>query len=147
MTRQYSEGWVAEKLSVIPDISRADLATRWKTAHGSVPPKGISRRLLEYSAAYQIQVKVFGGLKPALKRKLRVYVPSREIPNASKTVPRKSNALSPGTRLVRDWHGATYTVYVTENGFLHDGEDFKSLSKIAYVITGVRWSGPRFFGL
>ena len=147
MARQNSEGWVVEELSAIPDMSRADLATRWESTHGSAPPKGISRRLLEYSAAYQIQVKVFGGLKPALRRKLRVCVQSMEIPSASTTVPRKSNALSPGTRLVRDWHGATYMVEVTDSGFLHDGEVFKSLSKIAYVITGVRWSGPRFFGL
>jgi len=147
MTRQYNEGRVAEELSVIPDMSRADLARRWQTAHESAPPKGISRRLLEYSAAYQIQVKVFGGLKPALRRKLKGYVQSQDKPSASTAVPRKSNALSPGTRLVRDWHGTTYTVEVTDNGFVHDGEVFKSLSKIAYVITGVRWSGPRFFGL
>jgi hypothetical protein len=147
MARQYNEGWVVEELSAIPDKSRADLIKRWETAHGSAPPKGINRRLLEYSAAYQIQIKAFGGLKPALRRKLRVYVQSKDKPSASAAVPRKSNLLSPGTRLVRDWHGATHTVEVTDSGFLHDGEVFKSLSKIAYVITGVRWSGPRFFGL
>jgi len=147
MARQDSEVLVAEELSAIPDMSRADLAARWQTAHRSAPPKGISRRLLEYSASYQIQVKAFGGLKPALKRKLKGYAPTKEKTSASTAVPRKSNALSPGTRLVRDWHGATYTVEVTDSGFLYDGEDFKSLSKIAYVITGVRWSGPRFFGL
>ena len=28
-----------------------------------------------------------------------------------------------------------------------DGERFRSLSEIARKITGVRWSGPLFFGL
>ena len=34
------------------------------------PPKGLSRRLLEYSAAYRVQVKAFGGLKPMVPTKV-----------------------------------------------------------------------------
>jgi hypothetical protein len=40
-------------------------------------------------------------------------------------------------------------VEVLEGGksFRYRGEEFKSLSEIARLITGARWSGPRFFGL
>lgn len=31
--------------------------------------------------------------------------------------------------------------------FLYQGKQYKSLSEIARLITGARWSGPRFFGL
>ena len=46
------------------------------------PPKGLSRRLLEYSAAYRVQVKAFGGLKPDGPTKVaRPGRPGRERPN------------------------------------------------------------------
>jgi hypothetical protein len=36
---------------------------------------------------------------------------------------------------------------VLDDGFEYGGERYRSLSKIAWTITGARWSGPRFFGL
>lgn len=53
----------------------------------------------------------------------------------------------PGTRLIREWNGKRYVVDVTAEGYLMDDERYKSLTAIAYAITGTRWSGPRFFGL
>ncbi len=55
--------------------------------------------------------------------------------------------LKPGARLIREWHGETHTVIVTEDGFEWCGQSHGSLSVIARTITGTRWSGPRFFGL
>jgi hypothetical protein len=55
--------------------------------------------------------------------------------------------LEPGIRLVREWNGRTYSVDVIEGGFVWDGRVHRSLSVIARMITGARWSGPRFFGL
>lgn len=59
-------------------------------------------------------------------------------------MPRK---LTPGTRLVRDWHGAGHTVTVLDDGFEYGGKRWKSLTAIAKAITGAHWNGPRFFGL
>jgi len=59
----------------------------------------------------------------------------------------KVSYLKPGTQLLREWHGRTYRIEVTESGFLMDGKSYKSLTAIAMRITGTRWSGPRFFGL
>ena len=138
---------VAEQLSAISSLSRAELIARWVSAHGRPPPKGFSRRLLEYSAAYRLQVKAFGGLKPNARRKLRQET-APGVSQASAAIgSRKSDRLSPGARLVREWHGRTYTVEVIEGGFRCDGETYTSLSQIAHAITGTRWSGPRFFGL
>jgi Protein of unknown function (DUF2924) len=53
----------------------------------------------------------------------------------------------PGSRLVREWQGTTYTVDVLDDGFFYKEKSYRSLSAIALVITGARWSGPRFFGL
>jgi hypothetical protein len=149
MRRQADEGGIAEALSAIPSLSRADLVDRWASAHGQSPPKGISRRLLEYSAAYQVQVqvKMLGGLKPVDRRKLRGRLAAANKSITTVKVNHKSNGLSSGARLVREWHGRTHTVEVIDGGFQYDGETYKSLSKIANVITGARWSGPRFFGV
>lgn len=136
---------VAEALSAIADLPRAELINRWEAAHRRPPPKGISRRLLEYSAAYGIQAEAFGGLKPSSRRRLE-RVPGRKHATASERVSAKPS-LSVGARLVRDWHGQTHTVDVTEGGFRYDGRDYNSLTQIAREITGTRWSGPRFFGL
>ncbi len=55
--------------------------------------------------------------------------------------------VKPGSYLVREWNGRTYQVEVTEGGYLMDGKSWRSLSAIARHITGVHWSGPRFFGV
>jgi hypothetical protein len=49
--------------------------------------------------------------------------------------------------LVREWHGRTHVVVVTETGFDYAGSSYQSLTEIAKLITGAHWSGPRFFGL
>jgi hypothetical protein len=56
-------------------------------------------------------------------------------------------ALNTGATLVRQWRGRTHTVLVSENGFEYEGRRYRSLTVIAERITGVHWSGPRFFGL
>ena len=53
----------------------------------------------------------------------------------------------PGARLVREWHGRTHTVTVTEDGFEFAGASYPSLTQVAKKITGAHWSGPCFFGL
>ena len=56
-------------------------------------------------------------------------------------------SLKPGARLMREWHGHTHTVTVTEDGFEYAGVNYPALTKVAKKITGAHWSGPRFFGL
>jgi hypothetical protein len=38
-------------------------------------------------------------------------------------------------------------VAVMADGFSWNGTTYSSLSRIACVITGTRWNGPKFFGL
>ena len=68
---------------------------------------------------------------------------ARDPAFAPVTVP----SLKPGTRLIREWKGDMHEVEVRETGFLWQGERYASLSRIARLITGTRWSGPVFFGL
>ncbi len=79
---------------------------------------------------------------------------SRRLADLAKTVERNGDVtrnrvarLKPGAKLVREWCGETHTVIVLEDSFEWNDRRWRSLSVIARKITGVHWSGPRFFGL
>ena len=55
--------------------------------------------------------------------------------------------LKPGTRLIREWREEVHLVNVGANAYEYKGGRYKSLSQIARLITGTRWSGPAFFGI
>jgi len=40
-----------------------------------------------------------------------------------------------------------HRVMVVDRGFAWSGKTYDSLTKVAFAITGTKWSGPRFFGL
>ena len=86
-----------------------------------------------------------GGLGKTTRRKLKTL--AKMFRTTGRVGPDPGLALKPGARLVREWHGRTHTVTVTEDGFEYAGTSYSSLTKIAKKITGAHWSGPRFFGL
>ena len=63
------------------------------------------------------------------------------------TPPMWHGSIKPGTILVREHDGVIHRVMATGDGFAWNGTTYASLSKVAHAITGVNWSGPRFFGL
>ncbi len=120
------------------------IESHWAKAYDRPPPKGISRRLLEYVAAYHAQVTVGGHLGPATKRLLQRTAGLAATAKKEDDRP-TARRLSVGTRLVREWHGRFHTVDVGDTGFQYEGRLYGSLSAIARTITGARWSGQRFF--
>ena len=100
-------------LATLPLLSRSELTEYWQQAHRRPPPKGLSRRLLEFNAAYQLQATACGGLTPAVRRKLQKKVETRTAKPKSRALS-QTDGLYPGARLLRDWHGQTYTVEVLD---------------------------------
>ena len=127
--------------------ARHELVEAWIKTYGTPPPKGLSTRLLIYAYHYNSQVKDLGGLKKSTLRQLRKYVPAASGAVASDARPIVVVRPSTGTRLVREWRGKTHMVDIEESGFIYQDKTYRSLSAIARTITGVRWSGPRFFGI
>jgi hypothetical protein len=134
---------VDDATTKLGQLPRLVLVERWTTCHGTAPPKGISRQLLELSAAYALQASVYGGLSRKRQKQLLSMFSSPDSVKRQATSP----ALKPGSRLVRVWNGRSHHVEVTEHGFVWNGQPFRSLSAVAREITGARWSGPRFFGV
>jgi hypothetical protein len=122
-----------------------ELKERWRSLYGTEPPGKIHRSLLIQAIAYRVQQNVLGALTPSVRRHLmrvaRSAADGRPAPGYTTLSPK------PGTVLVRDWGGVTYQVKVLGDGLLFRGKRYKSLSEVARVITGARWSGPLFFGL
>jgi hypothetical protein len=71
----------------------------------------------------------------------------RELTDAMPSKPRDSRLPNVGTILAKERGQETHEVTVLVEGFEYRGETYRSLSKIARLITGVTWNGYAFFGL
>lgn len=128
------------EVSDLKNVSRKTLLQIWLKIYHSDPPKGISRRMLEHAAAYHIQSRRLGGLPQNIKLKLKRYSNSASVKSNSPEIPDR-------TILVREWNGTIHQVEAVDGNFMWREQLYGSLSEIARLITGSRWSGPRFFGL
>lgn len=132
---------VSADLAALSSLHREELVVRWQELYGAPPPARTSQQLLFRAVAYRVQEQATGGLKPSTRRFLQLVSKDDERKTAA-PVSAKS-----GTRLLREWHGTTYEATVLDSGVLFQGKKYRSLSEVARAITGVRWSGPLFFGL
>lgn len=125
------------------DLGPAELKEEWARCHGAPAPL-VTPDLLRLGIAYRLQEKKQGGLSRESKRLLRQAIAEARQDNAAAASPRR---LTPGTRLVRDWHGVGHTITVLDDGFEYDSRTWRSLTAIAEAITGSHRNGPAFFGL
>jgi hypothetical protein len=139
-----SEG-VASRLQALEQMDYAALRFEWRRLYRADPPKRVARDLLMLGVGWKIQEQAYGGLGTATRRRLANLVTT--IERGGNIARDRIARLKPGAKLVRDWRGGTHTVTVVDDGFEWRGRRWRSLSMIAREITGVRWSGPRFFGL
>jgi hypothetical protein len=124
---------VQDGLAMLVSLDRPALAERWEEVFGSPAPVGCRSGFLRSALGWHLQAQALHP-KRSWDRLLRLQRPPAET-------------LTPGTRLVREWQGATHQVMVLPSGFEYGGRPYRSLSAIARAITGTAWSGPAFFGL
>jgi hypothetical protein len=136
---------IAKRLAALPKLSKPSLCDLWKQLFEASPPAKLRRDLMIPILGYRLQEKAFGSLSAAARSRLRhlseAFEKNRESDISS--APR----LRPGTRLVRQWRDQVHLVNVNTNGYEYQGARYQSLSEIARLITGTRWSGPLFFGI
>jgi hypothetical protein len=131
-------------LTVSTSANLEELRREWRRLYHRDPPR-LSRDLLVRGIGYRLQELQHGGLSNSTRRKLKTL--AKMFRAEGRVAPDPGLSLKPGARLIREWHGRTHTVTVTEDGFDYAGVTYPSLTKIAKKITGAHWSGPRFFGL
>jgi hypothetical protein len=126
------------------------LRARWRTSFGQDAPTHLARHFLFAMLAYRLQAETMGDLDAETVRFLKQVdlAPSKQaaVP-LTQAFERRTRDLSPGTVLTREWNGQHHRVMVHDGGFVWEGRTYRSLSEIAKLITGTKWSGPRFFGL
>src|SRR5262249_28661876 len=97
--------------------------------------------------AYRLQADHLGDLDGESQRLLDRSVSPEDAGQRAVALARRTADLRPGTVLTREWNGHMQRVAVLADGFAWTGKTYPSLAKVAFAITGTRWSGPRFFGL
>ena len=107
------------------------------------PPPVRSTDILRRSLAETLQIEASGQSVALDKRLSRAASQHR----AGKKPRLRTSTFQPGSTLIREWQGVRHEVEVRPDGYVWQGQRHASLSKVARLITGVRWNGPRFFGL
>ncbi|MFY9740360.1 MAG: DUF2924 domain-containing protein [Candidatus Sulfotelmatobacter sp.] len=136
---------LTDELSSLPRLHKEALTELWRKIFETDPPLRMRKKLMLQFVAYRIQEQKFGMLSDSSRHRLGQI--AKTIEGSSKTSASQKLAIKLGTRLIRQWKSQVHTVHVEEGSYEYRGTRYESLSEIARLITGTRWSGPLFFGL
>jgi hypothetical protein len=141
MTKSVLDRIVALKSTPIPQLKKL-----WRDLFDKDPP-AYNRRFLENRLAYRLQELALGGLSQTTVKRLEHL--GEQLDGGNKRVRSRRTDERPiaGTRMIREWQGVAHEVIVHVDSFEHQGQRYKSLSRVARAITGVTWNGWIFFGL
>lgn len=137
---------VVQQIVQLPELAMPEIKKIWLRLFHDITPTH-NRQFLERRIAYKLQeiefCKTDRGLLDRNKRRIDAL-----IKNGRASMREAAYRPVAGTMLSRLYQGKQYQVIATQDGtYEFDGRPFESLSKIAFEITGTRWSGPLFFGL
>ena len=141
---------IDEEIAHLRDLDLKGLHARWRAAFRKVAPPHLPRHLLFGVLVYRLQADEFGDLDPATRRVLeqsRGIRSRKQVADRLEVLDQQQSRSEPGTILMREWKGRQHRVVVMADGFAWNGRTYKSLSAVAFAMTGTRWNGPRFFGM
>ena len=122
-------------------IPFADRATLW-AKYSPHPFKRQMRPLWYYVQCDRLKLRI----EPKYLNKIKKYKANPD--ECATRVYKNKYTIHPGTILTRTFRGIEHKVMANDDGtFCYNGRNFRSLSGIAREITGIKISGPKFFGL
>jgi hypothetical protein len=136
---------INDHLAALPQLDKTALHALWKQLFKASSPPKLRKDLMISVLAFRLQEQAFGSLSPRTRDRLRHL--SRATEKNDDSVTSTVPLLRPGTRLVREWRDQVHLVNVEAKFYEYQGARYQSLSEIARLITGTRWSGPLFFGI
>jgi Protein of unknown function (DUF2924) len=133
---------LAAEIGGLTVLNNDELKARWKAAYGTGAPARMKRGLLRYAVAYCMQEHALGGLKPSTRRLLERIASDARTGRPVRSTPLDN--VRAGAVLIRRWGGVDHQGLMLQEGVMFRGKRHRSLSEVARVITGNRWSGPLF---
>jgi hypothetical protein len=129
-----------------------ELAKQYEALAGE-PTRSRNRGYLIKRVSWLLQEHASGGLSAAAK--LRVSNLGDMLPREwRERLTQRAPAFvhdprvpAVGRKIPRIYQGKKIEVTVLPMGFEYDGKTFKTLSDVAFAITGTKWNGFRFFNL
>jgi hypothetical protein len=134
---------LSSELDALKGLNIEALRAEWRRRFAAPPPPLRGPDLMRRALAERIQAEALGA-DVELERRIAVLVRAQRRGQAPKAA---APIFRAGTVLAREHQGQTHRVEIAHDGFLWEGRKYRSLSEVARAITGVRWNGPRFFGL
>lgn len=129
----------------IDQFSMRELRQQWAQLWGREAHPFIRRPMLEKSIRFrQAQLR---GESLSIEQQDRLDRLIKQYKRDPSTFDQKNNGLIQGSQLVRIWQGRKCVVTIKDKGFEYNGKIYKSLSQVAFTITGTSWNGWTFFGL
>jgi hypothetical protein len=147
------------ELAELEDMTVGELAQKYLEVF-ETPTRTRNKQYLRKHIAWRIQERADGGLSPRALDRIQALAPQaparwrrplakqhrtsgqRSSPRAARADPR----LPPiGSVVTRVYAGVEHAVTVLAKGFEYRGARYRSLSKIALLITGSSWNGFVFF--
>ena len=133
---------VEAEVAALAGLNIDQMRTLWRGRFGPPPPLR-SADFMRRCFAERVQIAAYGQDRE-VERELDRLVRAHARGASLKREPPK---VTEGAVFIREYEGRTYRVEKRPDGYAWDGRMWRSLSEVAREITGVRWNGPRFFGL
>lgn len=133
---------IKKKIEAVQTLDLKSLRIVWRSKFRR-EGANLSRDVLLRMLVWRIQEQAFGGYDRSTETALQRYAGSDGNLGGNGF----GRHVRTGAVLVREYRGTRHTVTVVPDGFVWQERTYSNLTKIAREITGVKWNGPRFFGL
>ena len=151
---------IQEEVALMQQMTPGQLQQRYADLFGE-PTRSRNKAHLIRKIAWRMQAMAEGGLSERARLRaeelandadVRVTAPKSQRvaitrPESSTPIAHDSRLPAVGEAIPRKYKGRVLHVIVAADGFVYDGERYKSLSAVAKAITGSHCNGFRFFGL
>lgn len=158
---------IVREVRALKKMTVTELRQRYSVVFGE-ETRSNHKEFLWKRIAWRMQVLAEGDISEAARRRARELAcdadlratapkeywaepepPAEPVRTVSGPLVIKTDQRLPisGTELTREYKGRKIIVTVLGNGFIYEGQRYRSLSAIAKEVTGTNWNGFDFFGL
>ena len=153
---------ITSQIATFKNASLTELQNKYKELFNSQETPCDNKTYLLKRVAYKLQEANYGGLSDAAKTKIDELMAKYDPVNNKALRPQVTSAGKevrslpfirdkrlpiPGTVFTKKYKGQIIQIKVLEKGFEYNNTFYKSLSSLAYEVTGAHWNGYDFFGL